>query len=58
MKFNVTIILCILLLVFSGLFAVYYKNTQNQLIALAKDKAALGLAVEEQKATIESIYTV
>lgn len=57
MKFNVTIILCILLLVFSGLFAVYYKNTQNQLIALAKDKAALGLAVEEQKATIESIKT-
>jgi len=57
MKFNVTIILCILLLVFSGLFAIYYKNTQNQLIGLAKDKAALGLAVEEQKATIESIKT-
>lgn len=57
MKLNITIILGILLLATSGLFTVYYKNTQQQLVVLMEDKAKLTIAIDQQKAAIDAIQT-
>ncbi len=57
MKNNLIGILLILLLASASIFTVYYKNTQQQILALEQTRITLELAVKEQQAAIQQIQT-
>lgn len=57
MKFNLTTILIALLLASGGIFTIYYKHTQDQILVMAADKVKLDAAIQEQQAAIDAIQT-